>query len=644
MSLQQPFNNPSSDKNSSQNSLAFLKSKLDPKHEQSTEREHCAAGVDIAEISMTDFTEIAEHFEYYFDQEISSKDLHHQIEAVWLYMAFSNYVHHWAHNPTTTLGLEKLKTVQRLDVIFYQKIAAVINNVNKEPSSDLRKFSISFHQKILMLNGFFYSFYQRLNPDKSILCKVPFSFTDNVVGAAKEKAKLRKSREPSTSEIVVNQAITQALATAPQIVIRKKLGETFIDDETGLELDFPLSHHITIETDGPYHSYATKRHDLIHTLKATILRETGWARISLSTSSPLESLKANARFVADLLKLPSITTFAEKYQELITLLLEIRKEIQNAQSLFHKNPSKEEFFAYKKHIKFLLELEQAIRSKFIDKRDLEHVLLSFDNAELSSSLQEKIKQYDQYLKDAEIVAAGAKEIDSIVMSISSYEDEIVQLNQLIKVKEDKISEYQSKYKSEEERLNKHSTLLQDFVSGKKFNDAKLANQTLLELIKQLELLDVNIKKIQAEIVPLTEQVKDKYASIEPLFESMTKVEANLKMKTAAMENFTQSIAIYFKEKLPIEQLKDSIGRYRQLFQTSTQKLKESLSKPQTAQDKQTTTSKPIVISFERHKGTLQAQLPTQAAKRVQDQVGEQPPFPADSVIRESSSPRVIVNC
>ena len=108
---------------------------------------------------------------------------------------------------------------------------------------------------------------------------------------------------------------------------------------------------------------------MVHTFKAAVLRQSDWTRVAFTpdantTSSFEEKMLNNKKMVeriANILLIPQVHQFNQKYQELMALRTEIRSRINKQQNelYFYKKPRKQDnsellsLYALEKRIQFV---------------------------------------------------------------------------------------------------------------------------------------------------------------------------------------------------------------------------------------------------------------------------------------------------
>ncbi len=350
------------------------------------------SGVDVARISLTEFKKITKNFSGYLSHQFYDDYYDNQMHSLWLYMAFSLNVHHWAHKNNTVSGKEKLQAIAALDSIYLNNLDQFISHLNLQYDDYLNSFDRSFYQKLLMINNCLFGFRQILsNKDFGTI------FNTHVLNIAKNHAQTRKQNVTSTSENITNEALTKGLKSAPGCFQPlKQTKQPYIDFETGLELDFPLNSKITIETDGAQHYYQhdshLRRHTLVHHMKSFALRESGWVRVPLPTDKA-DILQANAANIAKLLHFPQVAWFSQKHQECNMALNEIQEKIQTlSQSLSQASTDANKEIT--KAIDSLLSIEKNLRKKYLEVGHLKKLLKKYND----STIQNKIAQHDKQVR------------------------------------------------------------------------------------------------------------------------------------------------------------------------------------------------------------------------------------------------------
>jgi len=334
-----------------------------------------------------------------------------QLEAVWLYMAFSLYVQHWAGEgaPHTTKGAEKLAAVRKLDEDVLPCMRELVRNINSTRNEHFQKHHISYYQKLLQVNGNLFTFSRNVLRNRKtnideLASDLPLSIDSNKLEVTKEKVKsLRKEKAggPSGTESRVNAALSQGLQDAPaDFQPVKKEGSNHIDDNSGLELDFPLVGKVAVETDSKFHTVSNgRKHTMVHSLKTFLLREQGWTRVPIHAE---ENPVTRANDIASMLHHGPVVVFNQAYQQLMQQQQQIRAEIVNVQRMLDLRPSQNIREAHLQYISELWKIDNNI-IEIMRNRFLEHMLSKSSTPEMKSinAYYEEIKKQNQLIKEGE---------------------------------------------------------------------------------------------------------------------------------------------------------------------------------------------------------------------------------------------------
>lgn len=562
-------------------SLQFIKSKLDRRSNTVSTFD----GDDIAAMDADNFEKICAAFQKYFNEELYSKQSKeniekqfsskdqimteemeakipglqqksitiHQLNAIWLYMAFSLFTHKQANHPALT-GSDKLNKINALDAELYAKIGGVIQSINGTKIHFLKNNSLDFHQKLPMVHNNLFHYFQilRNNPridQKLLLEKLPLSFSKEVLASSCDKMKTRKETKQSISEYANNAMLFRSFReNCPQIFepLPKQNG-MYIDDAIGLELDCPHRMKLTFETDGPHHYYPSGQHDFIHHLKSVALRETGWTRISLKTDSSEE--KNNIAFMTKILNISNVGTFAEAYQELGIILNELRTKIVQYQSMLLKANLQEKPFVMQATLD-LLNIENALRKQFLDPKHLKNLLKSYkDKTTFSiSETKDKILGFQLNMQEEK------KAIDAFLKQERMMSCEINPMKQSLQVLSEEITVLKEKYASRSDSLQKHSNMLSNPTVNK---------EKIVEIKKYIQEMKPYLQKIESEIAEKETDMNELVASISYEEKKLNKSQyekAILNYKTAEcqLNQLQDEVNSFFTKALPTEALKQQL--------------------------------------------------------------------------------------
>lgn len=558
---------------------------------------------DVMGMEIGEFTKLAELFKQIFSnnfnhfgfQQIRS-NLNNirqtQVEAIWLYVAFSIYVHHWAKDQRhAKTSVQKLQIINELDKIAYPFIGNTLKSVNDAHVYHFQRHPLVFHQRLLMVQGTLFTFIQNLAKNKNIelhnaLVQIPLSLTPEKLAISQSKTKERNASGASYTEQSVNTILLENLKNVPEIFqpIKKVTDELFIND-WGLELDFPLKSKITIETDGIYH--LTRKsdnpravHNIVHNLKAFLLRENGWIRVPVNVHQG--KCVELAEKISQLLHIPRLQKFKDQYDELIKKRNWIQNSIIETQNKM-KLPSES---AYKTiHLNYITQLlaQDAIIQQFIEKRHLEIVLRDPDTKELKAALT----FYHQYLLQEQNKIAKGREISDLF----NKKD---QLEKQIKAFEDEMQKSQEQIAKDEILLaNLFSTLkkIQEEVEKSRSEKIKISPENLKQWLEILSRVGVEKKSLEERIVQNRAKIESLKAQIESLNQSISGLNKHISDQVKIFKTMEKKIQALKKELKEIEDLKkllpvakiiqiivncdQSISAINKFYQSERQRLEES---------------------------------------------------------------------
>lgn len=196
---------------------------------------------------------------------------------------------------------EKRESIQLLQKSTLDEIINSINTINQNaqrwcnPETFEGLIGLNYrsaHQCLLMINSLLFYYAGTLHKNEIIknfaerFIDFPLKIEDSILDKSNTKATDRKS-QPSNTEKRMIECLLMHPMYSPDYqfsAIKKSPFESYIEPDTGLELDFPLENKITIELDGEAFHFINGKPTLEHLRKEKQLLENGWVRISVSTS------------------------------------------------------------------------------------------------------------------------------------------------------------------------------------------------------------------------------------------------------------------------------------------------------------------------------------------------------------------------
>lgn len=466
-----------------------------------------------------------------------------QLNAVWLYLAFSQYVHHWKNDASISPAIKaQLETIYECDRQVIPSIAQALRNINQAYVQDL-PHDRNYHQKLLMIQGNLFNYFSTLaknNPDQLdfILRTLPLSLARHVLENAANIAQTRLGGASHHTETHVFHALREITPPDYFHFLKATPDACHIDPFTGLELDCPLNNFITIETDGPHHYYSdSHRHHLVHTFKSSLLREYGWSRVPITLDNPSEQ----ARNISHLLQLEPVKAFAEIYNQVICKHAEIINAIQQSTSL--------------EEIQRLLSLEYKFR-EFKKRQLLEKAL---DCTHPSPGRLKAIESYRQYMD----VLANKPDTFELNMNRELMHRALEEVASL----EKEFAKVESDIRKARESISKHKQNERNFFKAGDYANAEKARKYVSEKISEVHRLE------SQKLAPVTQRLGVKRLELAEYARLVHGMEAREREYTInherAFAKYEQDTLGYFRLKLPIHQaqaLLDSCHRPEEMME------------------------------------------------------------------------------
>jgi len=385
-----------------------------------------------------------------------TKNLEKKLEAVWLYIGFSLYVHHWLPDRKTTEKDKKNSLIRGIDSEMAPFIADTLKNINNMKIYYYEGYTkISFHQKILQVEGNLFAFLRNLAKNsrfdfENIISELPLFIKRDRLRVSADRAQIRKKKGVSGSEMDVNHKLLGQFPKNGLLApLKKKLEDTYVDFETGLELDLPLEGKITIETDGKHHLVDNK-HSMTHNIKSFLLREKGWIRFSIMVN---DRKVREAAFVSNFLCLPPVRDFVVRYKKIMDFRSKLRNKVISLQSeMMNQRGSKDKASLYFSYLGKLLKIDQNINT-IVQDRTLERLLQRDDSRKLIHNLIIKSNQISSLKKSLNEDNDNKNRLQSL---INDARGSIIELDIEIKDCKAEISKLENKrkfYNKEIIRLN-----------------------------------------------------------------------------------------------------------------------------------------------------------------------------------------------
>ncbi len=497
------------------------------------------------------FSEFCSHIKdkVFLSAEFDSQPLWKRTEALWLQMAFSLFVRHHAQGNIRDT-VQKLQALNELDMALIEKVRQIIRDINYMADDSYRDKSINFHQKALHIHWNLLRYFQAFAaslPAETLL-RAPLGLDPEKLAISQAKAKNEREKNEnakltavSQPELEANQTIRSALQAGTRIASLKTSSQhCFVDEETGLELDCPLSSKLSVETDGEKGHVKNGTHGLIHTLKALAFRESGGQRIPIDISPQLIQRNGHmqiARVYGELLNNQSIIDFLQLTDHLNVMRRELRsklKEIQ--QQYFHYTKMSVEYkSAIEKHFSTLLKLENNLRL-FANQKTLEKLFL-----EMQSSLinpQMRIEFINQYRNVCQTIESLLNKSDNVKGLLAKLEESKARNSNVVSeicVEIEKVTflteNLEQRYREESARHTRHLAVYEQALGQKNTRVIQGESKFIKEITQVLATLKTKIDeaKLQNEafsesLRSRVEQVKRDSAEIETLQEEITKVE------------------------------------------------------------------------------------------------------------------------
>jgi hypothetical protein len=244
---------------------------------------------------------------------------------------------------------KKRESIQLLQKNTLDEIITSISNINQNerrwcnPDEFIGLNHLSYrtaHQRLLMINSLLFYYAGTLHKNEIIqnfaerFIHFPLKIEDSILDKSNKKATDRTSLPSKTEERMIECCLTNHPMYSPPnqfSAIKKSAFDTYIEPDTGLELDFPLENKITIELDGDEFHFINGKPTLEHLRKEKQLLENGWIRISVSTSMLKEyGQKMNPLItaVSYTLNSPHVHQYLEMHKKLMIQRSELRNEIK----------------------------------------------------------------------------------------------------------------------------------------------------------------------------------------------------------------------------------------------------------------------------------------------------------------------------
>lgn len=242
---------------------------------------------------------------------------------------------------------KKRESIQSLQDNTLADIIKSINTINQNadrwcnpkefPGLDILSYR-SAHQRLLMINSLLFYYAGTLHKNKIIqtfserFITFPLRIEPHILKKSKAEANHRTSKPSYTEKTMINCFLQDPLysSTSQFSAIKENASQTYIEPDTGLELDFPLVNHITIELDGDEFHFINGKPKLDHLRKEKQLLENGWNRISLSTSMLKKygnKMPALITAVSETLNSAPVGQYLEMHKFLTRLRSDLREKI-----------------------------------------------------------------------------------------------------------------------------------------------------------------------------------------------------------------------------------------------------------------------------------------------------------------------------
>ena len=511
--------------------LKNIRSYLDPKGMTNTPNSRSIA-IDPIALSTQDFSNLLADFTKviggmvkggrYKGRTFTDNHTHpaHKLDAIWLYMALSNYLRHWSRDLKLHKELQdKIAMLNDFERMYFDYISQIIKDIERDYIYLKMTVNKRDHQRLLMINGNLYNFIRKIPvslDDK--LASIPVGFSDAVLMNSSRVAQMpRTTSGTSLIEGYVNAYLFKCLSDAPEGFQPLKVNHNtaYIEPKTGLELDFPLKGGITIETDGAkYHNGEYGRHDPVHTLKSAVLRQSDMVSVRFTPTNQIESKKFLSRLVG-LLLIPGVYQYHLVYQKLLNIRSSVRSKIKQVQKVVHSNISNMD-----KPIRMLRKLwalESAIQ-KQIARRALEKLLRADHNNNLENmNLTEQAEFKDDLIKANEQITEIQNEINILKDKVSALGEKIKDASSAVRDIGDRDKEAFRETKalvanlsSEEARYAKHNSIYKQFKDKLEVYREITINSLLEDKPSTVNELEVNKTEEELNKVKnfLNEMIKD----------------------------------------------------------------------------------------------------------------------------------------
>lgn len=497
----------------------------------------------------------------------------HQVDGLWLYFVFSNYVHHWAAVSPDMKA--KFEQIQSFDKEHFKIIAKILIQIEKSYHSLTTKPNVSDHQRILMIQGYLPEFIKRQTSSvEESLMHIRIAFPNKLIKSSQSIIAERDASSTSGIETSINAHLFESLskdsipdAFAPQ---KQNPQDSYVDDATGLELDFPLRGNITIETDGvEYHQGAFGRHNMVHTFKATIMRQSDWVRIPFNPSFDGAGDYTNATMlkrITDLMHIPFVHDFHLQYKQLLEIRRKVRIDLDLLQKkvLFKYTSLKED---ERNYLSDLIRLDDELE-KFIKKRHLESLLrepvqmYGFKKKEESLHFKQQMIAKNssiQQLKLKEIEAC--RMLEEVNMQYKAALDQVLMTNERCSMLEYDLSAQQSSLTQEQARRAKHYAIYKELLSKPESLQNKMVLDEIIEFLKGIDTISIPNK--ERYINELKEKLKQAHTEQSKMQDALIAAEAHVKVCEASyskakevVKNAEIGLAKFVERVLPLSKLRN----------------------------------------------------------------------------------------
>lgn len=545
--------------------LNRLKNALDP-------RENQDQPVDLLTLSLDNFKNITKDFDDLFAR-LHSLNATEQLQAIWIYMAFTFYVRHWANDQGTHIEMpEKLKLIKELDKAIYHNIGDVLNRINHTSCDFFRNYPKHYHQKLLQINANLFAYAQMLKNDgissEKILHNLPLKIKQEVLHISEERAQERENKGPSYTERNVNELLFQTLRHVPEPFqpLKKTVNDVYVDKATGLELDFPLKGNISIETDGIHHNtHGSMAHSVIHNFKAFAMREQGWTRVPVLANSSTNIIAAR---IADLLHYSPVADFFKQNQALVILFQNIQAEILSSQEIISHSMEDSKRDAYIEYLESLFNQMNTIRN-FLKHRHLEVLLRS--NAQIPQEVYRAKQAYEQTLFEVNNLK---NELSRIELAETQQEAKMLAMNETQSRLQNeynafvnKIEQYSTNVTALREAINRYHRSKQTGEYEKNLTGYEKSfkeNTEKLEAVtKHIDKLDLVKNDKQCELLMFMQKQNTEKTNYEKLLANKNQLKQKIDAKVAFAEKESLPMKAFFSNHLPTAEM-SAITHHSQL--------------------------------------------------------------------------------